>query len=166
MADNYSFDIVSKVDMQEVDNAVNQAIKEMRQRYDFKGTKGSITLNKKEENEIVVVTENEFRLKGLIEILKEKMIKRSIPLKALTYGKVEEASQGMVRQKISIQSGIDKERCKDIVKLIKDTKLKVQSQIMENQVRVIGRKKDDLQEVMKVIRAKDFGFHIEFANYR
>ncbi len=138
MAQQNSFDIVSEVNMQEVDNAVNQARKEILQRYDFKDSKTAIELNLKEK-EIVATTENDFRLKAVIDILQNKLIKRGVPIKALKYNAVEPATGGTVRQKISLQVGIDKENAKLIVKMIKDTKLKVQAQIMEDQVRVTGK---------------------------
>jgi cyclic-di-GMP-binding protein len=165
MADTFSFDIVSKVDMQEVDNAINQARKEIIQRYDFKGSKSSIELNEKEK-QLVLVSDDDFKLKAVVDILQNKFVKRSVPLKALTYGKVEPAASNTVRQVVTLQSGIDKEHAKDIVKLIKDTKLKVQAQIMEDQVRVSGKSKDDLQTVMNMLRGKEFSFAMQFVNYR
>ena len=142
MADTSSFDIVSKVDMQEVDNALNQARKEIVQRYDFKGSKTSVELKQK-EHEIVLISDDDFRMKATIDILQSKFVKRSVPLKALTYSPVEPAAGGLVKQTIKLQNGIDKENAKLIVKMIKDTKLKVQGQIMEDQVRVSGKSKDD-----------------------
>jgi hypothetical protein len=165
MADTYSFDIISNIDLQEVLNAVNQASKEISQRYDFKGSKSAITLNQK-ENELVILSEDEYKLKNVIDILGSKLVKRGISLKALTYEKIESATQGMVRQKIMIQSGISSDKCKEIVKFIKDSKIKVQSTIQEAQVRVSGRKKDELQEVIQLLKEHDFGINMEFANYR
>lgn len=165
MAQTNSFDIASKVDMQEVLNAVNQATKEIRQRYDFKGSKSEITLNQNDK-ELTVVGDDDFKLKSVVDILQGRLVKRGVSLKALQYGKVEEASMGMARQKIKIQSGIDKERCKDIVKFIKTLKLKVQAQIQDEQVRVSGAKKDDLQAVIQALKEKDYDFHMEFVNYR
>ena len=165
MAQAYSFDIVSRVEMHEVLNAVNQATKEMSQRFDFKGSKSEITLNQKEQ-EIIVVSDNEMKLKSVLEILQGRFAKRSIPPKALVYGKVEESFAGTVTQKIAIQAGIETEKCKEIVKIIKELKLKVQSTIQESQVRVNGAKKDDLQAVMQALREKDLPYHIEFVNYR
>src|SRR5512136_1641260 len=143
-----SFDIVSKVDMQEVDNAVNQTVKEITQRYDFKGTKSQVTL---ETDSIKVLADDDFRLKAIIDILQSKCIKRGISLKALQYGKAEPASGGLVRQLVTLQQGISKEKGKEIIALIKETKLKVQAQIMEDQVRVTGKNRDDLQEVIQLL---------------
>jgi len=165
MADTNSFDIVSKVDMQEVDNAINQSRKEIVQRYDFKGSKTTIELKQK-EHEIVLISDDDFRMKAVIDILQSKFVKRSVPLKALTYSAVEPAASGLVKQTIKLQNGIDKENAKLIVKMIKDTKLKVQGQIMEDQVRVSGKSKDDLQSIMAMIRQADFKFAIQFVNYR
>ena len=158
-----SFDIVSKVDMQEVDNAVNQTIKEIIQRYDFKGSKSQVTL---EKDAIRILTEDDFRLKSIIDILQSKCIKRGISLKALQYGKAESASGGMVRQLITIQQGISKEKGKEINAVVKETRLKVQSQIQEDQVRVTGKNIDDLQEVIKVLKEKDLGVELQFVNFR
>ena len=165
MADTSSFDIVSKVDMQEVDNALNQARKEIVQRYDFKGSKTSVELKQK-EHEIVLISDDDFRMKATIDILQSKFVKRNVPLKALTYSPVEPAAGGLVKQTIKLQNGIDKENAKLIVKMIKDTKLKVQGQIMEDQVRVSGKSKDDLQSIMAMIRQADFKFAVQFVNYR
>ena len=158
-----SFDIVSKVDMQEVDNAVNQTVKEVAQRYDFKGSKSRVTM----ENETVkVLADDDFRLKAIIDILQSKMIKRGVSIKALQCGKAETASGGMVRQIITIQQGISKEKGKEINSIIKDTKLKVQSQIQEDQVRVTGKNIDDLQEIIKLLKEKDLGTEFQFVNFR
>ena len=165
MADTSSFDIVSKVDMQEVDNAINQARKEIVQRYDFKGSKTSVELKQK-EHEIVLISDDDFRMKAVIDILQSKFVKRSVPLKALTYSPVEPAAGGLVKQTIKLQNGIDKENARLIVKMIKDTKLKVQGQIMDDQVRVSGKSKDDLQSIMAMIRQADFKFAVQFVNYR
>ncbi len=158
-----SFDIVSKVDMQEIDNAVNQTVKEIAQRYDFKGTKSEVSLDKEA---IRVLADDEFRLKAIIDILQSKCVKRGISLKALQYGKVESASGGMVRQVITIQQGVSKEQGKEIVGVIKETKLKVQGQIQEDQVRVTGKNIDDLQEVIRVLKGKDLGIELQFINFR
>ncbi len=158
-----SFDIVSKVDMQEIDNAVNQTVKEIAQRYDFKGTKSEVSLDKEA---IRVLADDEFRLKAIIDILQSKCVKRGISLKALQYGKVESASGGMVRQVITIQQGVSKEKGKEIVGVIKETKLKVQGQIQEDQVRVTGKNIDDLQEVIRVLKGKDLGIELQFINFR
>lgn len=165
MADEHSFDIVSKVDLQEVLNAVQQATKEISQRFDFKGSKSSIELNK-DKHELTVVSDDEQKLKTVLDILQTKLIKRGISLKALQYGKVEQASGGTVRQLITLQQGIPVEKAKEIVKLIKETKMKVQAEIQKDQVRVKAKKIDDLQTAMKLLREKDLGIHIDFANYR
>jgi hypothetical protein len=165
MADTSSFDIVSKVDLQEVDNAMNQARKEIIQRYDFKGSKSSIELKQK-EMEIVLISDDDFKMKAVVDILQSKFVKRSVPLKALTYGVVEPAAGSTVRQVIKLQNGIDKENAKLITKMIKDSKLKVQAQIMDDQVRVSGKSKDDLQSVMALLRQADLKFAIQFTNYR
>jgi cyclic-di-GMP-binding protein len=165
MADTSSFDIVSKVDLQEVDNAINQSRKEIGQRYDFKGSKTSIDLNQK-DHLIVVLSDDEFRMKATIDILQSKMVKRGVPLKALTYSSIDPAAGGLVRQTITLQNGIDKDNARLIVKMIKDTKLKVQAQIMEDQVRVSGKNKDDLQSVIAMLRGADLKFSVQFVNYR
>ena len=158
-----SFDIVSVVDKQEVDNAVNQAIKEIGQRYDFKGSKTEVTL---EKDSIKVVTEDDFRRKAVVDILQSKFVKRGVSLKALQYGKVEPSSGGLVRQIIEIQQGISKEKGREIVALIKGTKRKVQGQIQEEQVRVTGKDIDDLQEIIRLLKGKDLGVDLQFVNMR
>lgn len=165
MADTSSFDIVSEINLQEVDNAVNQAMKEILQRYDFKGSKSSIEINQKDKC-LHVASDDDFKLKSVVDILQNKLIKRGISVKALDYGAVQPASGGTVRQDISLRIGIDKENAKHIVKMIKDTKLKVQAQIMDDQVRVSGKNKDDLQTVMKMLRDADLAFAMQFTNYR
>ncbi len=165
MADTFSFDIVSEVNMQEVDNALNQARKEIVQRYDFKDSKSSIELNQKDKV-LTVISDDEFKLKSVIDVLQNKMIKRSVPIKALDYGAVEPAASGTVRQIIKLRVGIDKENAKLLVKMIKDSKLKVQGQIMEDQVRVSGKNKDDLQSVMKLVQNAELKFATQFTNYR
>lgn len=165
MAAQFSFDIVSEVDLQEVDNAINQASKEIHQRYDFKGSKSEITLNKK-ENTINLVSDDEYKLKSVIDVLQNKLIKRGISVNAMKYGTVESASGGTVRQELKLQQGIEKDDAKYIVKLIKDSKLKVQASIQENQVRVSGKAKDDLQSVMKLLKDSDLKFAFQFTNYR
>jgi cyclic-di-GMP-binding protein len=165
MADTFSFDIVSDVNLQEVDNAVNQSLKEIGQRYDFKGSRSAISLDQKEKK-LTVVSDDEFRLKAVLDILQGKLIKRNVPIKALSYGPVEPSSGGTVRQIITLQVGIEKENAKKLVKMIKDTKLKVQAQIMEDQIRVSGRAKDDLQSVMALIRKAEIDFAVQFTNYR
>lgn len=163
MASNYSFDIVSKVDMQEVDNAINQTLKEISQRYDFKGSKSTVELIK---GEIKIASEDDFRLKAVIEVLKGKLIKRGISAKALDFEKVEDASMGTVRQVGKIVNGIDKEKSKIIVNEIKSSKIKVQTQILDDELRITGKNKDDLQAVMALLKGKDFGIELQFTNYR
>jgi cyclic-di-GMP-binding protein len=165
MADEHSFDIVSKVDMQEVLNAVQQAVKELSQRFDFKGSKSSIELDK-DKAEITLITDDDYKLRSLTEILKAKLVKRNVSLKSLTFGSIEKAAGDTVRQLISLQQGISQEKAKDIVKLIKETKIKVQSEIQKDQVRVRAKKIDDLQSVIQLLKGKEFDFHIEFINYR
>ncbi|MBI5286204.1 MAG: YajQ family cyclic di-GMP-binding protein [Deltaproteobacteria bacterium] len=159
-----SFDIVSKVDTQEVDNAVNQAMKEIGQRYDFKGSKSRIEWQKKEE--ITVIGDDDYKLKAVIDILQTKLVKRGVSLKALEYGKVEDASGGLKRQVIKVRQGIPTEKARDIVKLIKEMGLKVQPQIMEDQIRVTGKKRDDLQMVIQSLKAKDLDINLQVVNYR
>ena len=159
-----SFDIVSVVDMQEVDNAVNQAVKEIAQRYDFKGSKTEVSLEK--DCTIRLQTEDEFRLKAVVDVLQSRFVRRGVSLKALQYGKVEPASGGRVRQVVTIQRGISKEKGREIVALVKETRLKVQSQIQEEQVRVTGKNIDDLQEVIRMLKGKDLGLEMQFVNFR
>jgi cyclic-di-GMP-binding protein len=165
MADEHTFDIVSRVDLQEVSNAVQQAVKEISQRFDFKGSKSSIDLSK-EKAEITLVADDDYKLKSLTEILKAKLVKRNVSLKTLNFGNVEKAAGDTLRQLVSLQQGLSPERAKDIAKLIKETKLKVQVEIQKDQVRVRAKKIDDLQALIKMLKEKDFDFHIEFINYR
>jgi cyclic-di-GMP-binding protein len=158
-----SFDIVSVVDMQEVDNAVNQTVKEIAQRYDFKKTKSEIT---QEKDSIKILADDDYKMKAIIDILQSKFIKRNVSVKALQYGKVEPASGGLVRQTITIQQGIAKEKAKEIIALIKESKLKVQAQIQEDQVRVTGKNIDDLQEIIRLLKSKDLGVEMQFENFR
>ncbi len=158
-----SFDIVSKVDMQEVDNAVNQTRKEIEQRFDFKGSKNEIDL---EQNAIVLLGADDYKLDAMIDILKGKLVRRGISPKNLDYGKKEAASVGAVRQRVTIVQGISTEKGKEIVKEIKGAKLKVQPQIMDDQVRVSGKKIDDLQEVIQLLKQKDLGVDLQFINMR
>ncbi|MDT8420869.1 MAG: YajQ family cyclic di-GMP-binding protein [Desulfuromonadales bacterium] len=158
-----SFDIVSKVDLQEVDNAVNQAVKEIGQRYDFKGTHNEVTLGKEG---LTILAADEYKLQAIKEILIGKLVRRQVSPKCFDYGKEEPASAGAVRQRAAILQGIGKEKGKEIVKLIKASKLKVQAQIMDDQVRVSGKKIDDLQEVMQLLRGEDLGIELQFENMR
>ncbi|HWS71228.1 MAG TPA: YajQ family cyclic di-GMP-binding protein [Thermoanaerobaculia bacterium] len=163
MPQDFSFDIVSKTDMQEVVNAVQQAQKELATRFDFKGSKSSIELA---EEEITLVSDDESKMISLKDILESKLVKRKVALKALEYGKLEDASLGTVRQKAKIVQGIETDKAKAIVKAIKDAKVKVQASIQSDQVRVTGRSKDDLQKAMSLVREGDFGIPLQFTNYR
>ncbi|MBI3600649.1 MAG: YajQ family cyclic di-GMP-binding protein [Nitrospinae bacterium] len=165
MAKDNSFDIVSVVEMPEVVNAINQAMMEIKQRFDFKGSKSNIKLEEKDKK-IVIVSDDEYKLKSVIDILQSKLVKRGVSLKALIYDKVEPATGGAVRQVITLQNGIPAEKAKEIVKIIKDAKLKVQAQIQGEQVRVSGKNKDDLQGVIALLRGKDMGIDLQFVNYR
>ncbi len=165
MAAESSFDIVCKIDMQEMDNAVNQTMKEIGQRFDFKGSKSDIVLDKL-KGTLTLSTEDEFRLKALTDSLQSKVIKRGISLKALSYGKVEQAAGGTVRQVITLQQGIPQEKAKEIVKLIKNMKLKVNASIQQDQVRVAGKSRDDLQQIISLLKSQDMGIDMQFVNYR
>lgn len=158
-----SFDIVSKVDMQEVDNAINQTRKEVEQRYDFKGTQNEIDLQKEA---IVILAADDYKLQAIIDILKGKLVRRGVSAKCLDIGKKEPASGGAVRQNIAIVQGISKEKGKEIVKVLKETKLKAQPQIMDDQVRVTAKKIDDLQEIIQLLKGKDLGVELQFVNMR
>jgi uncharacterized protein YajQ (UPF0234 family) len=163
MAKDESFDIVSKVDLQEVRNGVDQAIKELSSRFDFKGSKSSIELK---DDEIVLIGDDEYKLGAVNDILQSKLIKRQISPKSLKYGKIEPASGGTVRQTVSIAQGIDQENAKKIVKLIKEAKIKVQASIQGEQVRVSGKSRDDLQQVIQMLKQKDLPIDLQFTNYR
>ena len=165
MPDQNSFDVVSQVNFQEVKNAVEQATKEIRQRFDFKDSKTDITLKEKEK-ELAVVSDDEYKLKAVIEILKAKFAKRNVSLKALTYGSVEPALGGTVRQVITIQSGIPDDKAKMIAKEIRDGKFKAQAQIQGDQLRVQSKSRDELQAVIAFLKQKDFGLDLQFTNYR
>jgi cyclic-di-GMP-binding protein len=163
MAQDFSFDIVSKTEMQEVTNAIQQAQKELAQRFDFKGSKSSIELT---AEEIVLVSDDEGKLRSVKDILETKLIKRGVSLKAVDYATLEQAAGGTVRQKAKIVQGIEIEKAKAIVKAIKEAKLKVQASIQSDQVRVTGRAKDDLQKAMAVVKGHDYGIPLQFTNYR
>lgn len=165
MADEHTFDIVCNIDLQEVLNAVQQAMKEISQRFDFKGSKSSIELDKG-KGILTVISDDEQKLKSVMDILQSKLVKRNIALKALQYGRVEQAAGNTVRQVITLQQGIPQEKAKEIVKLIKDTKLKVMAEIQKDQLRVRAKKIDDLQTIMSSLKEKDFGIHLQFTNYR
>jgi uncharacterized protein YajQ (UPF0234 family) len=159
-----SFDIVSEVDFQEIDNAVNTAVKEMVGRFDFKGTKSSINLEKAEKK-IKIVADDEFKLRSIHMILEQKLSKRNVDLRVLDYGKEEQSGQ-LLKQEVKLRSGIEQETAKKITKLIKDSKLKVQAQIQDEQVRVTGKKIDDLQDVIKLLRENEVGVPLQFINMR
>lgn len=165
MAKNCSFDIVSNVDLQEVKNAVNQATMEIRQRFDFKGSKSEISLDEKIPA-LNLVSDDDHKMKSVVDILESKLIKRQVSLKALSYGTVEPAGGNTVRQVIQLQQGIPQEKGKEIVKAIKGMKTKVQGQVMDDQVRVTGKNRDDLQAVIAELKGKDFGIAMSFTNYR
>jgi uncharacterized protein YajQ (UPF0234 family) len=166
MANPASFDITSGVDLQEVDNAVNQARKEVAQRYDFKGSRAAIDLNRA-ENTLTLTADDEFKMTALWEILQGRMVRRGVPTKNLTPGEIERAANDTVRRIITLQQGIPTEAAKDIVKFLKDNKLKkVQAAIQADQVRVSSPSKDDLQEAMRLLREHDFGVALQFGNYR
>ena len=166
MAQAASFDITSTVDLQEVDNAVNQARKELAQRYDFKGSRAAIDLNQK-ENTIVLTADDEFKMTALWEILQTRMVRRGVPTKNLTPGAIERAANDTVRRVVTLQQGIPTEAAKEIVKFLKEQKLKkVQATIMADQVRVTSPSKDELQEAMRQLRERDFGCALQFGNYR
>jgi len=166
MARDNSFDVVSEVDLAEVKNAVNQAMKEIVQRYDFKGTNSNIELNEN-DNKLTLATANEFTLQQLTVVLEQRLVKRKVPVKALVYGKVEPAAKDSIRQTVDIQMGIPTEKAREIVKYIKDQGFKkVQAAIQGEQVRISGKDRDTLQEVMAALREHDFGIDMQFTNYR
>jgi uncharacterized protein YajQ (UPF0234 family) len=163
MAQEFSFDIVSKTEMQEVSNALQQAQKELAQRFDFKGSKSSLELS---VEEIVLVSDDEGKLRSVKDILETKLVKRGVSLKALEYSPIEPAAGGTVRQRAKIVQGIESEKAKAIVRAIKDAKLKVQVAIQSDQVRVTGRNKDDLQKAITLVKSRDYGIPLQFTNYR
>ena len=166
MAEQSSFDITSTVDLQEVDNALNQARKEVAQRYDFKGSKASIDFDLK-ESKLVLTADDDFKLNALWEIVQTRLVRRNVPTKNLNRGAVLPAANTTVRQEITLQQGIPSDKARDIVKFIKDAKLKkVQASIQGDQLRVTSPSKDELQEVMRVLREQDFGVALQFGNYR
>lgn len=164
MAADNSFDIVSRVDLQEVSNAIQNALKEVHTRFDLKDSKSDIQLEGKEA--LVLSSSDEYKLKAVTDILQSKLIKRGVPIKALTYGAVEPAAGSSVRQKITLQQGIPMEKAKEIVKVIKDSKKKVQASIQGDNVRVSGKDRDSLQEIIALLKGHDFGIDMQFTNYR
>jgi len=163
MAQQNSFDIVSEVDRAEMTNAINQTIKEVRQRFDFKGSAANVAL---EANELTLTAEDETKLRNMNDIFQQKLVRRGVPLKALSYGTVDPAAGGTVRQKVQIQQGIPQEKAKEVVKFIKDSKAKVQASIQGDVVRVSGKDRDTLQGVIASLKSKDFGIDMQFSNYR
>lgn len=163
MAQQNSFDIVSQVDRAEVTNALNQTIKEVRQRFDFKGSAANVVIDK---SELVLTAEDETKLRNMNDILQQKLVRRGVPLKAFSYGQVEPAAGGTVRQRVQIQEGIPQEKAKEVVKFIKDSKARVQSSIQGDVVRVTGKDRDTLQDIIAKLKGKDFGIHMQFTNYR
>ena len=163
MSEEHSFDIVSKIELQEVDNAIYQAMKEIKTRYDLKDSASEI---KREIDDIVVVSDDQYKLRCVNEILNQKLVKRGVPIKALAYGEVQESRGGNMTQKIVLQRGIPIEKAREIVKIIKDTKIRVQATIMGDQIRVKGKHKDDLQAVISVLRESKLEIDMQFANYR
>jgi uncharacterized protein YajQ (UPF0234 family) len=162
MADS-SFDVVSTVDLQEVKNAIAQAMKEIQTRYDLKGSGSDIEL---QGEELVVTSADDFKLKAVRDVLEGRLVKRNVPLKALSWGEIDKALGGTVRQKVALQKGIPTEKAREIVKLIKQTKLKVQAAIQADQVRVTGKNRDDLQAVIRLLKETDLGIDMQFTNYR
>src|SRR6266699_3879421 len=163
MAQQNSFDIVSQVDRAEVTNAIHQTLKEVRQRFDFKGSSANVVL---EKDELLLTAEDETKLRNMNDILQQKLVRRGVPLKALSYGTVEPAAGGTVRQRAQIQQGIPQEKAKEVVKFIKDSKAKVQASIQGDTVRVSGKDRDTLQDIIAKLKAKDFGIDMQFSNYR
>ena len=164
MPDN-SFDVVSKIELPEVSNAVQQALKEIQQRYDLKTSHSNIELQEK-DNKIFLQSQDEYKLKAVIEILEQKLVKRKVPLKGLIYGTVTPAAGSTVRQEISLQQGIPIEKAREIVRIIKESKKKVQASIQGDFVRIAGKDRDTLQEVMQLLRSLDLGIDMQFTNYR
>ncbi|MBF0623566.1 MAG: YajQ family cyclic di-GMP-binding protein [Magnetococcales bacterium] len=158
-----SFDIVSEVDFQEVDNAVNQARKEILNRYDFKGSKSTV---EREEAVITLLSENDYKLEQVLDVIKGKLVKRQIDPRVLEFGKVEPASGSMVRQRVTVRTGVESELARKIIKAIKDSKIKVQAAIQGGQVRVTGKKRDDLQQVIALIRGAGFDQPLQYENFR
>jgi len=163
MGADHSFDIVSRIDLQEVANAVNVALKEIRNRFDFKNSRADILL---EKEKMILLAEDDFKIKALRQALEEKLVKRKVPLKALDYRRIEDAANRMVRQEVLFQAGIPIEKAREIVKLVKGEKFKAQVAIQGDEVRISSVKIDVLQEIMAFLRAKDLGIHMSFTNYR
>ena len=160
-----TFDIVSKIDLAEVNNAVQQALKEIHQRFDLKDSKSEIQLNEK-DNKLVLASADEFKLKAVSDVLEQKLVKRKVPLKGLSFGPVQAAAGSSVRQEITLQQGISTEKAREIVKAVKDSKKKVQASIQGDFVRIAGKDRDTLQDVIAMLRGHDFGIDMQFTNYR
>jgi uncharacterized protein YajQ (UPF0234 family) len=158
-----SFDVVCKIDLQEVDNAINQTLKEVGQRFDFKGTPTEV---RREDHAIHLRSADDFKLRALDDILREKLARRQVPLKALEEQPIEPGPSGTAKRRLDLQQGIETDRAREIVKLVKDSKLKVQAAIQSDQVRVSGKKRDDLQAVIKLLRERDLGIAMQFVNFR
>ena len=165
MAQENSFDVVSRVDLQEIQNAVNQANKEISTRFDFRGSKSRVDWNEK-DLALTVLSDDDHKLKSVVDVLETRLVKRGVPVRALEFEKVEPAAGGTVRQTVKVQQGIPTERAKAIVKAIKDSKIRVQASIQGDQVRVAGKNRDDLQAVIALLKAADFGAPLQFTNYR
>jgi cyclic-di-GMP-binding protein len=163
MSSESSFDIVSKLDLQEMNNAITQAMREIETRFDFKGSKSDIKL---EKDELVILSDDEYKLRSVIDILQSKMTKRGLSIKNLDYGKIEAASMGSVRQRVKVKQGVDQDNAKKINVLIRDSKLKVKSQIQGDQIRVTGKNRDDLQQIIQLLRAAELSIELQFINYR
>ncbi len=158
-----SFDVVSKVDMQEVDNAVNQARKEIGQRYDFKGSRTEI---EKEDGALKIISDDEYKVNAVVDVLESKLVKRGVSLKSLTYGRVEPGPNGRSKKSITLEQGIDDDKARRITKRIKESKLKVQAQIQADQVRITGKSRDDLQEAIQLLKREELDFPVQFVNFR
>ena len=163
MAQQNSFDIVSEVDRAEMTNAINQTTKEVHQRFDFKGSAANVVM---EGDELVLTAEDETKLRNMNDIFQQKLVRRGVPLKALSYGDVDPAAGGTVRQRVQIQKGIPQDKAKEVVKFIKDSKAKVQASIQGDVVRVSGKDRDTLQDIIAKLKGKDFGIDMQFSNYR
>lgn len=163
MSKENSFDIVSQVDMPEVENAINQAKKELETRFDFKGSKSKIN---QQGEEVTLISDDDFKLKNVVDILESKFVKRGVSLKALKYGKIEQAAGDTVRQIVTLQQGISKEQAKELIKIIKDSKIKVQAQVQGEQIRVTGKNRDDLQAVIQLLKGQELDVDLQFNNYR
>mgnify|MGYP000958288363 CR=1 FL=1 len=163
MAKENSFDIVSQVDLQEVNNAVNQAVKELQTRFDFKGSRSEINYD---GEHITIISDDEFKLKNVVDILEARLVKRGINLKALRYGKMEPAAKDTVRRRVDLIQGLDREISKVVTKLVKESKLKVQASVQGDQVRISGKNRDDLQKIIQILKDHEFEIPLQFINYR